>query len=114
MKLKLVMFSAKRTSPAGNEDSDESDEVLKCFDGKCTLPCLDLWRGMFETQQGLRIPTLFFHRTVTAAGGGGKLPWRKMLHYSGELEKKPERVTGEEHHSGAMLPPCRIGATFLN
>ena len=99
MKLKLVMFSAKRTSPAGNEDSDESDEVLKCFDGKCTLPCLDLWRGMFETQQGLRIPTLFFHRTVTAAGGGGKLPWRRMLHYSGELEKKPERVTGEEQYS---------------
>jgi hypothetical protein len=43
------------------------------------------------------MPTLFFHRTVTPAGGGGKLPCRRMLRYSGKLGKKAERVTGGEH-----------------
>jgi hypothetical protein len=39
VKHKLVIFPAERTAPTGHGDYDEGDEVLKCFDGKGTLPC---------------------------------------------------------------------------
>jgi hypothetical protein len=59
MELKLVMFSAERTSPAGNGDSNESDEVLKRFDGKGTLPCPDLWRGYSKPSKACGCPRSF-------------------------------------------------------
>ena len=39
VELNLVILPAQRTAPTGHGYYDEGDKVLKCFDGKGTLPC---------------------------------------------------------------------------
>ena len=104
MKHKLVKFPAEWTAPTGYGDYDEGDEVLKCFDETGTLPCLICGVGIRKPGKACGRPRSFSLH-LPLAGSGGKLPWRRMLRYSGKLGKKAERITGGEH-------PRRPGSSF--
>ena len=97
VELKFMEFPAERAAPAGYGDSDEGDEVLKCFDWKGTLPCLVCGVGIRNRARHASTHALF-SAAPKPRPEAGKLPWRRMLRYSGKLGKKAERVMGGEHH----------------
>ena len=108
VKLKLVMFSTERAAPQIHSSSDEGDEVLKLFNGKGTLPCSVWWRGRSKPAKACGRPRSFPSHAQAMTGGEGKLPWRRMLRYSGKLGKKEERVTGGEQFGARTADPPRI------
>jgi hypothetical protein len=99
MKLKFVAIPAKRAAETDYGNFDEGDEVLKCFDlSRCaTLFGFVAWA--FENlARHADAHALFLPRHIHGRRWG-KLPWRKMLRYSGRLGKKTEKATGGEQET---------------
>jgi len=96
MELKFMAISAKRAAETGDGYLYVGDEVLKCLD-------LNGYATLFGfVGVGVRKPgkacgrSRSFPAAPYSGHRWGKLPWRKMLRYSGKLGKKAEKVTGEE------------------
>ena len=64
-------------------------------EGYATLFCLG-GVGVLITGQGVKTPAPSSFRPCIDPEAG-KLPWRRMLRYSGKFGKKAEKVTGGEH-----------------
>ena len=99
MKLKFVAIPAKRAAETDYGYLDEGDEVLKCFDLSRYATLFGFVAWAFENlARHADAHALFLPRHIHGRRWG-KLPWRKMLRYSGRLGKKTENPAGEEHGS---------------
>ena len=97
MKLKLVAIPAKRAAETGYGYSDEGDEVLKCFDLSRYATLFGFVAWAFENPARHADAHALFLPRHNLGRRRGKLPWRKMLRYSGKLGKKAEKAMGGEH-----------------
>ena len=96
MKLKRVAIPAKGAAETDYGYLDEGDEVLKCLNLSRYATLFGFVAWAFENPP--RHADAHAHSPANSHGRKwGKLPWRKMLRYSGKLGKKAEKVTGEEH-----------------
>jgi len=98
MKLKLVAIPAKRAAETGYGYSDEGDEVLKCFDLSRYATLFGFVAWAFENPARHADAHALFLPRHNLGRRRGKLPWRKMLRYSGKLGKKAEKAMGGEHY----------------
>ncbi len=95
MKLKRVAIPAKGAAETDYGYLDEGDEVLKCLNLSRYATLFGFVAWAFENPP--RHADAHAHCPANSHGRKwGKLPWRKMLRYSGKLGKKAEKVTGEE------------------
>ena len=98
MELKRVAIPAKGAAETDYGYLDEGDEVLKCFNLSRYATLFGFAAWAFENPP--RHADAHAHCPANSHGGRwGKLPWRKMLRYSGRLGKKAEKATGGEHDS---------------
>ena len=90
---------------------DEGDEVLKCFNLSRYATLFGFVAWAFENPP--RHADAHAHCPANSHGRRqGKLPWRKMLRYSGKLGKKAEKVTGGEHESSFNTSPFMVYMNF--
>ena len=95
MELKRVAIPAKGAAETDYGYLDEGDEVLKCFNLSRYATLFGFVAWAFENPP--RHADAHAHCPANSHGRKwGKLPWRKMLRYSGKLGKKAEKVTGGE------------------
>ncbi len=98
MKLKRVAIPAKGAAETDYGYLDEGDEVLKCLNLSRYATLFGFVAWAFENPP--RHADAHAHCPANSHGRKwGKLPWRKMLRYSGKLGKKAEKVTGEEQQA---------------
>ena len=96
VELKRVAIPAKGAAETDYGYLDEGDEVLKCFNLSRYATLFGFVAWAFENPP--RHADAHAHCPANSHGRRqGKLPWRKMLRYSGKLGKKAEKVTGGEH-----------------
>jgi len=101
MKLKRVAIPAKGAAETDYGYLDEGDEVLKCLNLSRYATLFGFVAWAFENPP--RHADAHAHCPANSHGRKwGKLPWRKMLRYSGKLGKKAEKVTGEEHSASSL------------
>ena len=90
---------------------DEGDEVLKCLNLSRYATLFGFVAWAFENPP--RHADAHAHCPANSHGRKwGKLPWRKMLRYSGKLGKKAEKVTGGEHESSFNTSPFMVYMNF--
>jgi len=97
MKLEFVAIPAKRAAETDYGYLDEGDEVLKCFDLSRYATLFGFVAWAFENLARHADAHALSCHAIVYGRRWGKLPWRKMLRYSGKLGKKAEKVTGGEH-----------------
>ena len=84
VKLKRVLYSAKRAAETGYGYLDEGDELLKCFDLSRYATLFGFVAWAFENLARHADAHALFLPPHIHGRRWGKLPWRKMLRYSGK------------------------------